>query len=88
MENGEFGQMSQSGDGDFAGIDGGENGVLSLGFEYDGEGDGNYYGNDQVREEADDGLLYKELEPYGSNLKKKRKVLKGLEKKAFGFLVN
>ncbi|XWS35170.1 hypothetical protein CRYUN_Cryun21dG0102900 [Craigia yunnanensis] len=89
MEIGEFGQMGQSGDGDFAGIDGGENGLLGLGFEYDGEeGEGNYNGNDQVREEADDGLLYEEVEPNGSNLKKKRKVLKGLEKKAFGFLVN
>ncbi|OMO92167.1 hypothetical protein CCACVL1_06906 [Corchorus capsularis] len=89
MEIGEFGQMGQSGDGDFAGIDGGENGVLGLGFEYDGEeGEGNYNSNDQVREEADDGLLYEEGEPNGSHLKKKRKTLKGLEKKAFGFLVN
>ncbi|XWS22342.1 hypothetical protein CRYUN_Cryun29cG0025600 [Craigia yunnanensis] len=89
MEIGEFGQMGQSGDGDFAGIYGVENGVLGLGFEYDGEeGEGNYNGNDQVREEADDGLLYEEVEPNGSNLKKKKKVLKRLEKKAFGFLVN
>ncbi|OMO88552.1 hypothetical protein COLO4_20213 [Corchorus olitorius] len=89
MEIGEFGQMGQSGDGDFAGIDGAENGVLGLGFEYDGEeGEGNYNSNDQVREEADDGLLYEEVEPNGSHLKKKRKALKGLEKKAFGFLVN
>ena len=58
MEIGEFGQMGQSGDGDFAGIDGGDNGLLGLGFEYDGEeGEGNYNGNDQVRKEADDGLL-------------------------------
>ncbi|KAK8484281.1 hypothetical protein V6N11_082308 [Hibiscus sabdariffa] len=85
----EFGKIGQSGDGDFAGIDGGENGLLGLGFEYDGdEGEGNYNGNDQVREEGDDGLLYEEVEPVESNLKKKRKVLKGLEKKAFGFLVN
>lgn len=89
MEIVEFGKMCQSGDGDFVGIDGGENGVLGLGFEYDGEeGEGNYNGNDQVREEGDDALLYEEVEPNGSNLKKKRKVLKGLEKKAFGFLVN
>ncbi|XVF29036.1 hypothetical protein REPUB_Repub15cG0084800 [Reevesia pubescens] len=89
MEIVEFGQMGQSGDGDFAGIDGGENGVLGLGFEYDGEeGEGNYNGNDQVRDETEDVLLYEEVEPNGSNLKKKRKVLKGLEKKAFGFLVN
>ncbi|XVF84590.1 hypothetical protein PTKIN_Ptkin17bG0049400 [Pterospermum kingtungense] len=78
MELGEFGQMGQSRDGDFAGIDGGENGML---------GEGTYNGKDQVREEADDGLLYEEVEPNGSNLKKKRQVLKGLEKKAFGFLV-
>ncbi|XP_021290894.1 zinc finger CCCH domain-containing protein 13-like [Herrania umbratica] len=89
MEIVEFGQIGQSGDGDFAGIDGGEYGVLGLGFEYDGEeGEGNYNGNEHVREEADDGLLYEEVEPNGSTLKKKRKVLKGLEKKAFGFLVN
>ncbi|XP_022722273.1 zinc finger CCCH domain-containing protein 13-like [Durio zibethinus] len=89
MDLAEFGQIGQSGDGDFVGIDGGENGVLGLGFEYDGEeGEGNYNGNDQVREEVDDGLLYEEVEPNGSNLKKKRKVLKGLEKKAFGFLMN
>lgn len=50
--------------------------------------EGNYNGNDQVRGEADDGLMYEEVEPNGSNLKKKRKVLKRLEKKAFGFLVN
>ncbi|KAK8636871.1 hypothetical protein V6N13_064306 [Hibiscus sabdariffa] len=91
MEIVEFGKMGQSGDGDgdFAGIDGGEKGLLSLGFEYDGdEGEGNYNGTDQAREEGDDGLLYEEVEPNESNLKKKRKVLKGLEKKAFGFLVN
>ncbi|KAE8732464.1 RNA recognition motif-containing family protein [Hibiscus syriacus] len=65
------------------------NGVLGLGFEFDGdEGAGNYNGNDQVREEGDDDLLYEEVEPNESNLKKKRKVLKGLEKKAFGFLMN
>ncbi|GMI70016.1 hypothetical protein HRI_000670900 [Hibiscus trionum] len=91
MEILELGKMSQSGDGDgdFAGIDGGQKGLLCLGFEYDGdEGEGNYNGNDQVREEGDDGLLYGEVEPNESNVKKRRKVLKGLEKKAFGFLVN
>ncbi|KAE8708757.1 RNA recognition motif-containing family protein [Hibiscus syriacus] len=82
-------QNGSYGDGDFAGIDGGENKVLALGFEYgDDEGEGNYNGNDQVREEVDDGFLYEEVELNESNPKKKRKVLKGLEKKAFGFLAN
>ncbi|KAE8725941.1 inorganic phosphate transporter family protein [Hibiscus syriacus] len=126
MEIGEFGKMGPSGDGDFTGIDGGENKVLGLGFEYDvEEGEGNYNGNDQVREEGDDGLLkgkrrgivggngmgdwgvgkwvhlgmgisqelMGENKVLGSGIErvefeKKRKVLKGLEKKGFGFLVN
>ncbi|GLT61011.1 hypothetical protein SLA2020_337470 [Shorea laevis] len=89
MEIVEFGQIGHSRDGDFAAIDGGENGVLSLAFDYEGEeGEENYNGNDRVREEADDGFAYEEPEPNGHNLKKKRKVLKGLEKRAFRFLVN
>lgn len=85
----EFGQMANSGDGDFAGIDVAENGVLGLGFEYDGEeGDENYNGNDRVKEDGEDGFVYEEVDPGGPNLKKKRKVLKGLEKKALGFLAN
>ncbi|KAF2288909.1 hypothetical protein GH714_022730 [Hevea brasiliensis] len=37
MEIAEFGQMGNSAEGDFAGIDGGENGMLGLGFDYEGE---------------------------------------------------
>ncbi|PON34336.1 hypothetical protein PanWU01x14_345180 [Parasponia andersonii] len=91
MEIVEFGQMGHSGDGDFgAGIDGVENGVMGLGFEYDGEEtEENYNGNGQVREDGDDGFVYEEVEPNGNNLnrkKKKRKVLKGIGKKAWGLL--
>lgn len=82
MEIVEFGQ-SGGGDGDFAGID---NGVIGgSGFEYEGEQGGENY---RVREEVDDGFAYEQVEPIGHNLKKKRKVLRGLEKRAFGFLVN
>ncbi|KAF3456623.1 hypothetical protein FNV43_RR01277 [Rhamnella rubrinervis] len=88
----EFGQMGHSGDGDFGvGIDGVENGVIGLGFEYDGEeAEETYNGNGRVREDGDDGFLYEEVEPNGSNLKKrkKKKVLKGMGKKAWGFLGN
>uniref|UniRef100_A0A2C9UDF0 Uncharacterized protein n=1 Tax=Manihot esculenta TaxID=3983 RepID=A0A2C9UDF0_MANES len=89
MEIAEFGQMGNSADGDFAGIDGGENEMLGLGFDYEGEEAGeNYNNNDRVREEVDDGFIYEEVDPNLSNLKKKRKVLKGLEKRVFGFLSN
>lgn len=83
----EFGQMGQSGgNGDFAGIEN-ENGGLGSGFEYEGEQGGeNYNGNYRM---VDDGFAYEEVEPNGHhNLNKKRKVLRGLEKRAFGFLVN
>lgn len=84
----EFGQMGHSGDGDFAGIDGGENGVMGLGFEYDGdEGEENFNGNgERLRE---NGFAFEEGEPNVGSLKmKKRKILKGLERKALGFLTN
>ncbi|KAK2644107.1 hypothetical protein Ddye_019302 [Dipteronia dyeriana] len=86
----EFGKMGHSGDGDFTGIDGGENGVMGLGFEYEGDdGDENFNGNsERVRENGDNGYAYEEVEPNGANLMKKRKMLKGLEKKALGFLTN
>ncbi|KAJ7955383.1 stress response protein NST1-like [Quillaja saponaria] len=86
----EFGQMDQSGDGDFAaGLDGCENGVMGLGFEYDGEeGEVNYNGNDRMREDGENGYEYEDVELTGTNLKKKRKVLKGLKKKAWRFLAN
>ncbi|KAK9288311.1 hypothetical protein L1049_016762 [Liquidambar formosana] len=93
MEIVEFGQMGNSGDGDFVGIDGGENGVLGLGFEYDGEeGEENYNNNnnnnDRIKEDGDDGFVYEEVEPNVPSSRKKRKALKGLEKRAWGFLAN
>ncbi|KAF2299966.1 hypothetical protein GH714_006462 [Hevea brasiliensis] len=90
MEIAEFGQIGNSADGDFPGIDGGENVMLGLGFEYEGEeAEENYNSNDRVREEGDDGFMYEEVDANVSNLKKKkRKVLKGLQKRVFGFLSN
>lgn len=90
MEMVEFGQMGNSADGDFGGIDGVENGVLGLGFDYEGEEieDGNCNGNDRAREDADDGFMYEEVNPNVSNLRKKRKAMKGLEKRVLGFLSN
>ncbi|KAJ6683675.1 hypothetical protein OIU85_007372 [Salix viminalis] len=89
MDMVEFGQIGNSADGDFAGIDGGENGVLSLGFDYEGEeAEENCNGNDRVREDGDDGFMYEEPDPNVSNLRKKRKALKGLRKRVFGFLSN
>lgn len=92
----EFGQLGHSGDGDFtAGIDGGENGVLGMGFEYDGEeGDENYNNNNNtnmnepIKEDGDDGFVYEEVEANGCSSRKKRKMLKGFDKKACGFIVN
>lgn len=87
----EFGSIGHSCDADFGGMDGVENGVLCLGFDYDGEeAEGNCDGNERLREEVDDTFACNGNERKGSNLKKKkkRKVLKGLEKKAFGFLAS
>ncbi|KAJ6949117.1 hypothetical protein NC651_003204 [Populus alba x Populus x berolinensis] len=85
----EFGQLGNLANGDFARIVGGENGVLGLGFDYEGEeADENCNGNDWVREDEDDGFMYEEVEPNVSNLRKKRKALKGFQKRVFGFLSN
>ena len=86
MEIVEFAHLGHSGDGDF-GVD---NGVLGIGFEYDGEdGEENYNnGSNRVREDGDDGFVYEEVDPTASSSRKKRKALKGLEKKAWGFLSN
>ncbi|KAI4317352.1 hypothetical protein L6164_025225 [Bauhinia variegata] len=90
MDMVEFGQMGHSGDGDFvAGIDGVENEVMGLGFDYDvEEGEVNYNGSDRIREDGENGYVYEELELTGPSLKKKRKVVKGLEKKAWRVLGN
>ncbi|KAJ8774187.1 hypothetical protein K2173_009618 [Erythroxylum novogranatense] len=85
MEIVEFEQMGTSADGDFHGIDGGE--MLGLGFDYEREeAEENYNGNGQVRDGAS-GFIHGEVRPNGSSSRKK-KVLKGLEKKVFGFLSN
>ncbi|KAJ6314985.1 hypothetical protein OIU78_018464, partial [Salix suchowensis] len=48
----------------------------------------NCNGNDRAREDGDDGFVYEEMEPNVSNLRKKRKALKGFQKRVFGFLSN
>ncbi|KAI3775958.1 hypothetical protein L1987_45718 [Smallanthus sonchifolius] len=71
----EFGQSSG---GDY------QNGVIGLEFDYDGgEGDGNY--ND---ENGNGNHVYGEIETMGSETRKKRKVVKNLEKKVWGFVAN
>ncbi|KAJ6965339.1 hypothetical protein NC652_003276 [Populus alba x Populus x berolinensis] len=66
--------------------DEGENGVLGLGFDYEGEeAEKNCNGNDRVREDGDDGFMYEEVEPNVSNLRKMRKALKGFQKRVFDF---
>lgn len=88
----EFGQMGHSGDGDgdfVAAMDGVDNEVIGLGFEYDGEeGEVNFNGNGRTREDAENGYVYEEGEVTGSDLKKKRKVVKGVEKKVWRIFAN
>lgn len=83
----EFDQLGHSVNEDFSvGIDAGDNGVLGIGFDYDG--DENFNSNNHVKEDGDDGLVYQEVEPDGPNLRKRRKVLRGLEKRTWEFLAN
>ncbi|XP_047313290.1 matrix metalloproteinase-2-like [Impatiens glandulifera] len=104
MEIIQFGHLGHhhhhAGEGDFAeGFDGGENGVLSLDFDYEGGGDElgeenhNCGNNHHPKEDVDDGYVYEDHDhdhEHSNNAfdeaKKKRKVMKGLEKKAWGFL--
>ncbi|KAK7318957.1 hypothetical protein RJT34_03666 [Clitoria ternatea] len=96
MDMVEFEQMGgHSGDGDADGdfaaaMDGVDNEVIGLGFEYGAEeGEVNYNGGDPVREDVEEnGFVYEEGEVMGSSLKKKRKVVKGMEKKAWRVLAN
>ncbi|XP_058200751.1 uncharacterized protein LOC131315612 [Rhododendron vialii] len=90
MEIPEFGHLGHDGEGDFAvGFDGGENGVMGLDFEYDGdEGEDNHNCANPSKEDADDGFVYEDVEPSGSDTRKKRKALKGMGKRAWGFLAN
>ncbi|KAM1689894.1 hypothetical protein ACFX15_030953 [Malus domestica] len=89
----DFGQLGHS-DGDFgAGIDGVENAVMGLGFEFDGEeGEENFNRCDRLRQDGDDKFVFEEVEQNGHNLKKrkkKREVSTGLgKKKAWAFLGN
>ncbi|KAL0433005.1 UNVERIFIED_CONTAM: hypothetical protein Slati_2634800 [Sesamum latifolium] len=86
--------LGQVPEGDFVGgIDGVENGVMDLEFDYDGEeGEENYNGGTKtevsLREDAGARFICEDTEPNAADMRKKRKVLKGLEKKAWGFLVN
>ncbi|KAL0392569.1 UNVERIFIED_CONTAM: hypothetical protein Sradi_2479700 [Sesamum radiatum] len=90
----QFEQLGQVPEGDFVGgIDGVENGVMDLEFDYDGEeGEENYNGGTKtevsLREDAGARFICEDTEPNAADMRKKRKVLKGLEKKAWGFLVN
>ncbi|KAK4388002.1 hypothetical protein Sango_2406800 [Sesamum angolense] len=87
-------ELGQVPEGDFVGgIDGVENGVMDLEFDYDGEeGEENYNGGTKtevsLREDAGARFICEDTEPNAADMRKKRKVLKGLEKKAWGFLVN
>ncbi|KAK6122904.1 hypothetical protein DH2020_043370 [Rehmannia glutinosa] len=75
--------------GDFVG--GIENGVMDLEFDYEGEeGEENFNGGGNKSEACmrEDGFVCEDVEPSVSDMRKKRKVLKGIEKKAWGFLVN
>ncbi|QCD83342.1 reticulocyte-binding protein [Vigna unguiculata] len=91
MDMVEFGQMGHSGDGDFgAAMDGVDNEVMGLGFEYEAEeGEVNYNGSGREREDAaENGFVFEEEgEVNGSSLKK-RKVVKGMEKKVWRILGN
>lgn len=87
----EFGHLGHSGEEDFAaGIDGGEDGVLSLGFEYDGEeGEENINNSsNRLKNDGDEELAYEDVDANGLGLRKKKKVIKGFEKKAWSFLAN
>ena len=41
-----------------------------------------------MKKGGDNGFMYEEVDPNVSNLRKKRKALKGFEKRVFGFLSN
>ncbi|CAI0378651.1 unnamed protein product [Linum tenue] len=86
----EFGHLGNAADGDFGAIDGTENGVLGLGFDYEGEEQDEQHCNgiDRVRENRDVGFINEEVEvpaPSNSTRRNKRKK-KGLEKRLLSFL--
>nr|XP_043633903.1 stress response protein NST1-like [Erigeron canadensis] len=89
----DFGNIGNSGDGEYVGgIGGGHNGVMGLEFEYDGaEGEENYDGgneNENGNGNGNENHVFGEIETMGSETKKKKKVVKNLEKKAWGFVAN
>ncbi|KAG6574845.1 hypothetical protein SDJN02_23586, partial [Cucurbita argyrosperma subsp. argyrosperma] len=87
----DFPHMGHSGGGNFtAGIDGVDNEVMGLRFEFDGdEAEENFNDNDQLKEDGENSFFCEAVDPKKNILKKKkRKVMKRLEKKAWGFLVN
>lgn len=80
MENFHFGD-----DGDFgSGFDGGDNEVLCLDFEYNGDEHDN--NNNHLKDDGDNGFIYEDVDPSGSDTRKKRKIPKGLGKKGSSFL--
>ncbi|KAL9232763.1 hypothetical protein vseg_007833 [Gypsophila vaccaria] len=93
MDMVDFGNLGHSGEGDFCGgIDGGEDGVLGLSFEYDVE-DGeedfrNGASENQLREGGDEGFDHEEIEGEGngSEVRKRKRVVKGFDKKICSFL--
>ncbi|XP_052208394.1 stress response protein NST1-like [Diospyros lotus] len=91
MEIVQFAHLGHPGDGDFAaGFDGGENGVMGLDFDYDGEEGDDIHNsnNNHSKEDGDDGFVYEDVEPSGSDTRRKKKDLKGLRKRAWGFIAN
>ncbi|KAJ8530761.1 hypothetical protein K7X08_023642 [Anisodus acutangulus] len=87
----QFGHLGHVGDGDFTGGVNGvdDHGVTGMEFDYDGEeGEENFNGSSIRRKEyAEDGFVYEDIEPTGSDTRKKKKILKGAEsKRGWGFL--
>ncbi|KAG8375986.1 hypothetical protein BUALT_Bualt09G0016100 [Buddleja alternifolia] len=82
-------------EGDFVG--GIDNGVMDLEFDYDGEEGEENYNNGGANNKSEISLREDErtrfvceedVEPSASDMRKKRKMLKGMEKKGWGFLAN
>ncbi|MCD9558567.1 hypothetical protein HAX54_015972 [Datura stramonium] len=87
----QFGHLGHAGDGDFTGgINGVDHDVTGMEFDYDGEEEENFNGsirrNGHLKEDAEDGFVYEDVEPTGSDTRKKKKILKGVEKRVWGFL--
>ncbi|KAF5205323.1 hypothetical protein FRX31_005093 [Thalictrum thalictroides] len=92
IDLGDYGRFGTSPgeDGFGVDIDGGENGVLELEY-YGGENNGNnedINGSHRIQDDGDDGIEYEDVFASGSQLKKKRKKLKRLEKRAWMALGN